>query len=424
MTAEEGLARLSYMIGPVHYTVDAERGVYIVEEPPLPKKFEDVIEHLIVKLSERTGRLEYSDVAEELKRVVEEYELRLSSAEFDALVYHVLKELSPWKELYPIIIDDRVEEVSAVAGKHARIIHRLVVVRDYLESNVSVPDEPVFRRRLQELAARAGTMVSPAFPIAEAELEGHRVTIVLGDVANASTLAVRKQPEVMPSLEELVESGVISREAADYLLEVLRARGMVFIIGGQGVGKTTLLNALMEKLPRDWKLVAIEDVPELRPRHPHYISLRVRRPRSLAADRGLEVGYSDLIRVALRLRGQFTAVTEARGPEVRYLFEAAALGSASAATFHARDWRELRLRLRQLGVTDDMLGLLWTVVVMDRVRVVEGVYARRVVAIYEVLPTGDERLVFSYDYGRDVLVRVAEPQRLAMQRPGMGEEAA
>ncbi len=405
---DESPRRISYRVGRVVYTVDAERGYYMVQEPVLPRELEQLAAELAAALAregEEPGRESVARAAERLGAA------RLVDGRLDDLVYHVEKLMSPWGFLYPVMMDPWVEEVSVTAGGRVSVVHRLVLSMEYLDSSIVAPGGVEFDEYLQRLAAAAGTAVSPAFPVAEAELDGSRVTIVLGAVASASTLSVRKQPRVMPSLEDLVEDGVLTWEAAEYLLEVLRSRGMVFIVGPQGTGKTTLLNALMEKLPRDWKLVAIEDVPELRPRHPRFISLRVRRARSLAESRSVEVGFQELLRAALRLRGQFTAITEARGPEVLDLFEAAALGEASAATFHARDWRELKLRLLKLGVREDMLPLLWAVVVMARVRVGREL-RRRVVAIYEVDLDGSERLVYRYDSGLDRLVRVSEPVRV------------
>jgi len=396
---------LEYSVGPVTYIVSEER--YEVVEPRLDPDAERAL-HAVVEYLARhgLGPEKAGEAAEKLGLA------SYTQRQPEAFRYYVEKALSPWGFLYPLILDPDIEEISVVAGRHVDVIHRRLPGREYIPTNIEAPEERSLRDYLQRLASAAGTALSPAFPIAEAELDGHRVTMVLGSIANASTLSIRKHPEKPLSLEDLVESGMLSREAAEYLLEVLRSRGMVFIVGPQGTGKTTLLSALMERLPRDWKLVVVEDVPELRPRHPRFVSLRIRKARSLAASRSTEITYQDLIRVALRLRGQFTGITEARGPEILDLFEVAALGEASAATFHARDWRELKLRLLKLGVREDMLVLLWSVVVLDKVRLKDGRAARRVVAIYEVEPDGSERLLFRYDPEKDQLLMVAEPRRV------------
>ncbi len=401
---------LEYGVGVLTIVVGEDR--YEVVEPRLDPDAEKALRIVIEYLEKHGLPPEKAGEAAEKLGVSE-----IMQRQPEAFRYYVEKSLSPWGFLYPLVLDPDVEEISAVAGRPVDIIHRKMPGREYIPTSIVAPPEYEFREYLQRLASAAGTAISPAFPIAEAELNGHRVTMVLGTIASATSLSVRKHPEKPLSLEDLVADKMLSGEAAEYLLRVLLSRGMVFIIGPQGTGKTTLLNALMEKLPGDWKLVAIEDVPELRPRHPRFISLRVRRARSLAASRQTEVTYQDLIRVALRLRGQFTAITEARGPEILDLFEVAALGEASAATFHARDWEELKLRLLKLGVREDMLVLLWSVVVLDKVRLGERT-VRRVVAIYEVLPSGGERLLYRYDPERDELVKVAEPRRVSFSQAG------
>jgi len=416
--AGEGAAGvLEYSVGVL--TVIASEDRYEVVEPRLDPDAERALHAIVEYLAKHgLGPEKAGEAAEKLGLA------SYAQRQPEAFRYYVEKALSPWGFLYPLILDPDIEEISVVAGRPVDIIHRGLPGREYIPTNILAPPEGELREYLQRLAATAGTAISPAFPIAEAELDGHRVTMVLGSIASTSTLSIRKHPERPLSLENLVADGMLSREAADYLLEVLRNRGMVFIVGHQGTGKTTLLNALMEKLPHDWKLVAIEDVPELRSRHPRFISLRVRRARSLATSRFTEITYRDLIRVALRLRGQFTAITEARGPEILDLFEVAALGEASAATFHARDWRELKLRLLKLGVREDMLVLLWAVVVLDKVRLKDGRTARRVVAIYEVEPDGSDVLLFRYDPEKDQLLMVAEPRRVAFspQPESSGEE--
>ena len=420
---EGGVGGLSYRVGRlIGYRVDPGSLRYEVQEPrPAP---DELLEYVLDRARSLERELSCSDVLEIAKSVVRELG---ANVDIGSLFYHALKALSPWGFLYPIVVDPLVEEVSVTAGEAVRVVHRRAPSVEYLETNIEAPGEHEFRAYLQQLAAAAGTAVTPAFPVAEAELCGARLTMVYGTIARSSHASIRLQPARPLSLEDLIESGMLSREAAGYLLEVLRNRGMVFIVGPQGTGKTTLLNALLEKLPRDWKLVVVEDVPELRPRHPHFVSLRVRRVRSLAESRGVELDYQDLLRVALRLRGQFTGITEARGREILDLFEAAALGEASAATFHARDWRELRLRLLKLGVREDMLSLLWSVVILGKVDV-GGALARRVIAIYEVDEDGRERILYHYDPSIDRLVRLSEPRRMKTLEPHvdatMGAEEA
>ncbi len=409
--------RLVYNIGVVKYVVDASSAQYNVIEPSVPRGLIDVINSVVEKVKSNVNKSiscdKYWEYVIEMARKLGVVDTVVKYK--NVVMYHVIKLLSPWGFLYPIMIDPLVEEVSVIAGKSVKIIHRSILTVEYLDTNIMAPGEYEFRLFLQALASHAGVAINPAFPIAEAEFEGHRLTMVYGNIASSSVMSIRKKAAKPLSLEDLINLNMLTREAANYLLQVLLNRGMVFIVGPQGTGKTTLLNALLEKLPRDWKLVVVEDVPELRPRHPHFLSLRIRKVHSLSESRSIEINYRELLRVALRLRGQFTGITEARGEEVLDLFEAAALGEASAATFHARDWDELKLRLFKLGVKEHMLPLLWAVVILQRVHLASGISVRRVVAIYEIDKSGREKKIFEYDPKSDRLQMVNYPNRVNLQ---------
>jgi flagellar protein FlaI len=409
--------RLVYNVGVVKYVVDANSAQYKVIEPSIPRNLTDVVDSVVEKIRSSVNRVyDCEKYWEDIVNIARKLGVIDTVVEHrSAVTYHVTKRLSPWGFLYPIMIDPLVEEVSVIAGKTVKIIHRSILTVEYLDTNIMAPEEYEFRQFLQSLASHAGVAINPAFPIAEAEFEGHRLTMVYGSIASSSVMSIRKKATKPLSLEDLINLNMLTREAANYLLQVLLNRGMVFIVGPQGTGKTTLLNALLEKLPRDWKLVVVEDVPELRPRHPHFLSLRIRKVHSLSESKNIEIGYRELLRVALRLRGQFTGITEARGEEVIDLFEAAALGEASAATFHARDWDELKLRLFKLGVKEHMLPLLWAVVILQRVHLASGVSVRRVVAIYEIDKSGRENKIFEYDPKSDRLKMINHPSRVSLQ---------
>ena len=408
---EEGV--LEYSVGPITYIVGEEG--YRVVEPNLDPEVARIVDAVAEYLARRgLPALSALEAAEKLGLS------QVAQRQLEAFMYHVEKRLSPWGFLYPLVLDRRLEDIS-VAGGTLRVRHREIVSREYIPvKGIEVPGEQELREYVQRLASAYGAAVSPAFPIAEFEAEGRRVTIVLGSIASSTSISIRIHPERPLALEELIESGTISREAAEYLLEVLRSRGTVFVVGYQGSGKTTLVNALLDELPEDWKIVVIEDVPEIRlVKHRHWVSLRTRRARSLAASRETEITYRDLIRTALRLGGQVTTMTEARGEEVRELLEVAALGEAVVATFHARDWRELRQRLELLGIGKEYLSLLWAVVIMGKVRLRNGDMARRVLAIYEVLPDATEHMVFRYSVEEDELVMVEPPRRIAFSQPSL-----
>jgi pilus assembly protein CpaF len=137
------------------------------------------------------------------------------------------------------------------------------------------------------------------------------------------------------------------------VLEALVASRAAFLVtGGTGAGKTTLLAALLSLVPATERLVLVEDVGELRPRHPHVVRLEARHAN--VEGRG-EVTLAELTRQALRMRPDRLVIGECRGPEVRDLLAALNTGHAGGcATVHANAAAEVPARLEALGSTAGM----------------------------------------------------------------------
>jgi pilus assembly protein CpaF len=128
---------------------------------------------------------------------------------------------------------------------------------------------------------------------------------------------------------------------------VITRRLAYLITGGTGAGKTTLLAALLGEVPATERIVLVEDVGELAPRHDHVVRLEARHPN--VEGRG-EVGLVDLVRQALRMRPDRLVVGECRGAEVRDLLAALNTGHAGGCgTLHANSAQELPARLEALG---------------------------------------------------------------------------
>ena len=118
---------------------------------------------------------------------------------------------------------------------------------------------------IQQIVAGANRQVNEASPIVDARLaDGSRVNVVLKPVAlNGPILTIRKFPEQPMSMERLIRQGALTEEAAAFLEKLVRAKYNIFISGGTGTGKTTLLNALMGYVPKDERVITIEDSAEL-----------------------------------------------------------------------------------------------------------------------------------------------------------------
>lgn len=155
---------------------------------------------------------------------------------------------------------------------------------------------------IQQIVSKCNRVVNESMPIVDARLEnGSRVNAVIYPVAlNGPILTIRRFPEHPISMEKLIALGSITQECAEFLQKLVKARYSMVIGGGTGSGKTTFLAAMSEYIPRDERLITIEDNAELRIRG---IDNLVRLEAKMANMEGAaSVTIRDLIKSALRMR--------------------------------------------------------------------------------------------------------------------------
>jgi pilus assembly protein CpaF len=215
---------------------------------------------------------------------------------------------------------------------------------------VRFPDDAAVRRLAQRLAAAGGRRLDDASPYVDVRLpDGCRFHAVLAPVAQPGTcLSVRVPARRAFDLDDLVAAGSIPVEGRDLLLAMVEARAAFLVSGGTGSGKTTLLSTLLSEVAQQERLVLVEDAAELRPRHPHVVTLEARRPNVEGAG---EITLQDLVRQALRMRPDRLVVGEVRGAEVVDLLAALNTGHrGGCGTLHANSASDVPTRLESLAV--------------------------------------------------------------------------
>ena len=215
---------------------------------------------------------------------------------------------------------------------------------------VSFLDDASVRRLAQRLASAGGRRLDEASPFVDVRLvDGTRFHAVLSPVARPGTcLSLRVLSKRAFTLDELVGAGTIPGSAAGLLGDIVAAKVAFLISGGTGAGKTTLLATLLSRVNPLHRLVLVEDAGELRPDHPHVVSLEARPPNVEAAG---AITLRDLVRQALRMRPDRLVVGEVRGAEVTDLLAALNTGhQGGCGTIHANSATDVPARLESLGV--------------------------------------------------------------------------
>ncbi len=204
------------------------------------------------------------------------------------------------------------------------------------------------------LAGAAGRRLDDGQPWVDGVLPGgvrlHAVLPPLAEGgAHLSLRLARCRPGGLAALDRL---GALPPGSADLLRALVRARASVLVTGGTGVGKTTVLAAMLAECSPDERIVVVEDVRELAPDHPHVVRLQGRDANVEGAG---AVALTVLVRQALRMRPDRLVVGEVRGAEVRDLLAALNTGhEGGAGTLHANGPAEVPARLEALGALAGM----------------------------------------------------------------------
>ena len=209
------------------------------------------------------------------------------------------------------------------------------------------------QRRLEDVIQRivglAGREVNQANPIVDTRLpDGSRVNVVLPPIALCGpTLTIRKFSKTPMTIEKLIEYKSITKEIAEKLELLVKAKYNIFISGGTGSGKTTFLNALSNFIPKDERVITIEDSAELQiVGVDNLVSLETRNANASGAG---QITIRDLIKSSLRMRPERIIVGECRGGEALDMLQAMNTGhDGSLSTGHANSTEDMLSRLETM----------------------------------------------------------------------------
>ena len=202
---------------------------------------------------------------------------------------------------------------------------------------------------IQQMASKCNRVINMLQPIVDARLAGgERINAVIAPVAlDGPVLTIRKFPEKPITMERLLKLESITEDAAIFLEKLMKAGYTILIGGGTGSGKTTFLNALSEYIPKDERVITIEDNAELQIQGIENLVRLECRPANI--EKSQEITIGDLLRTCLRMRPSRIIVGEVRGKEAAELLQVVNIGNdGSLITIHANSCQDMISRLETM----------------------------------------------------------------------------
>lgn len=377
-TGEEGEGRVvvEYMVGDAMVRLRQIKDglLYEVEEPEPDERVKKVLDEAFK---------EYVKKGVDVEKLIEKFSKKLSDEERYAFRYYLTRELRGFSKLHVFMLDENIEDFTITMPGPVRLIHRLAPHYEWINSNVVIESDEELDRLVRLVIERSGGSITPANPVVEILTPNFdRVAGVLrGEVSLHSSLTVRKFPRKPYTLPRLIRMGTLNSEIAAFLWLAAELKSNLIIAGLTGSGKTSLLNAILLQLPKNFKIVTIEEHPEINLRdHPGWMPLYARLPTT-PGSKETEIPLTQLVKAALRHRPTVLAVGEARAEEIQDMVTAAAIGHGTATTLHTDNLDHMvgRLMSHPMNLRADQLALIDYVVFIARRP--DG--RRQITAIYE-----------------------------------------
>lgn len=202
----------------------------------------------------------------------------------------------------------------------------------------------VVRELIERMLRSSGRRLDISQPFVDAMLPGgHRLHVVLDGISrDHPAINIRKFVARAHRLDELVNLGSLTADAAFFLEASVIAGLNIVVSGGTQAGKTTLLNCLLGAVPPTQRIISCEEVFELQTEHPDWVAMQTRVA-------GLEgtgaVELRTLVKEALRMRPSRIVIGEVRGAESLDMLLALNSGLPGMASLHANSARQALIKM-------------------------------------------------------------------------------
>ena len=282
-------------------------------------------------------------------------ECYFSLAERKKLAERVFNSIRRLDVIQPLVDDARISEIM-VNGRDDIFIEREGKVE---KTDLAFETVEKLEDVIQGIVSKVNRTVNEASPIVDARLaDGSRVNVVLKPIAiDGPVLTIRKFPDKPMSVERLLAYGSIDERISELLKILVRARYNIFISGGTGSGKTSLLNAIATMIPEEERVITIEDSAELQLKTLKNL-VRLETRNANTEGKG-QIDMGSLIKSSLRMRPDRIIVGEVRdGLAAYYMLQSMNTGhDGSLTTGHANSAADMLSRLETMVLSEEALPL-------------------------------------------------------------------
>ncbi|MCI8536903.1 MAG: CpaF family protein [Hungatella sp.] len=321
----------------------------------MPKYIKSVRE-MVAKRLDLTRNVKDDEIHQAIADIVTEESQQhyMSLAEKREVMEGVFNSMRGLDVLQPLVDDPSITEIMINGPHHVFVEQSGRLYR----KNVSFETNEKLENVILNIVSKVNRTVNEANPIVDARLlNGSRVNVVLPPIAlDGPTVTIRKFPEDPMTVQKLIAYGSITPEVAELLERMVKAKYNIFISGGTGSGKTTFLNALSNFIPKDERVITIEDSAELQIKGVDNL-VRMETRNANMEGKG-EVTIRDLIRSSLRMRPERIVVGEVRGAEALDMLQAMNTGhDGSLSTGHSNSTKDMLSRLETMVLSGNSIPI-------------------------------------------------------------------
>ncbi|WP_374088694.1 CpaF family protein [Methylomicrobium lacus] len=296
---------------------------------------------LIVKMGNADARKQISDIA---RRIIDDDTLPIVARSRQLIVNEVVNDILGLGPLEHLLYEPTIADIM-VNGHDAIYIERFGKLE---KTPITFKDDAHLLKVIDRIVTGVGRRIDESSPLVDARLkDGSRVNAIIPPLAiDGPSLSIRRFTQDKIQLQDMVAIGSLSQAMAEVFANIVKVRMNILISGGTGSGKTTMLNAMSNNIPKTERVVTIEDSAELQLKMDNLVRLETRPPN--IEGKG-EVTQRDLVKNSLRMRPDRIVIGEVRGQEAFDMLQAMNTGhDGSLTTIHANSPRDALSRVENM----------------------------------------------------------------------------